>query len=190
METFDEKQLKAISEGDEKPLKLSSYTTIPASRFINGLLQSQEEAEDLSQDIFLTLSEQPLHPSHFINNLKPYLFRISKNAVYRHIERTLLFRNYQQKETEKYIPPLESNETDDNIHLKELELLVTMVVEKMPPQRQKIYKMSRESGMNNEEIARELSINKRTVENHLSQALTDIRKALFITFIPIFKKVE
>ena len=93
---------------------------------------------------------------------------------------------YEIKETEKYIPPLESNETDDNIHLKELELLVTMVVEKMPPQRQKIYKMSRESGINNEEIARELSINKRTVENHLSQALTDIRKALFITFILFF----
>ena len=106
--------------------------------------------------------------------------------MYRHIERALLFRNYQQKETEKYSPPQESNETDDTIHLKELELLVTMVVEKMPPQRQKIYKMSRESGMNNEEIARELGINKRTVENHLSQALTDIRKALFITFILFF----
>ena len=178
METFDEKQLlKAISEGDEKAFKTFFLYYYPRIKgFINGLLQSQEEAEDLSQDIFLTLW----------NNLKPYLFRISKNAVYRHIERALLFRNYQQKETEKYSPPQESNETDDTIHLKELELLVTMVVEKMPPQRQKIYKMSRESGMNNEEIARELSINKRTVENHLSQALTDIRKALFITFILFF----
>ena len=180
METFDEKQLlKAISEGDEKAFKTFFLYYYPRIKgFINGLLQSQEEAEDLSQDIFLTLwnNRSSLHT----------IFRISKNAVYRHIERTLLFRNYQQKETEKYIPPLESNETDDNIHLKELELLVTMVVEKMPPQRQKIYKMSRESGMNNEEIARELSINKRTVENHLSQALTDIRKALFITFILFF----
>ena len=153
--------------------------------YILHKVNCREEAEDLSQDIFLTLWNNR-SSLHTINNLKPYLFRISKNAVYRHIERTLLFRNYQQKETEKYIPPLESNETDDNIHLKELELLVTMVVEKMPPQRQKIYKMSRESGMNNEEIARELSINKRTVENHLSQALTDIRKALFITFILFF----
>ena len=185
METFDEKQLlKAISEGDEKAFKTFFLYYYPRIKgFINGLLQSQEEAEDLSQDIFLTLWNNR-SSLHTINNLKPYLFRISKNAVYRHIERTLLFRNYQQKE--KYIPPLESNETDDNIHLKELELLVTMVVEKMPPQRQKIYKMSRESGMNNEEIARELSINKRTVENHLSQALTDIRKALFITFILFF----
>lgn len=187
METFDEKQLlKAISEGDEKAFKTFFLYYYPRIKgFINGLLQSQEEAEDLSQDIFLTLWNNR-SSLHTINNLKPYLFRISKNAVYRHIERTLLFRNYQQKETEKYIPPLESNETDDNIHLKELELLVTMVEEKMPPQRQKIYKMSRESGMNNEEIARELSINKRTVENHLSQALTDIRKALFITFILFF----
>ena len=33
METFDEKQLlKAISEGDEKAFRLSSYTTIPASK--------------------------------------------------------------------------------------------------------------------------------------------------------------
>ena len=187
METFDEKQLlKAISEGDEKAFKTFFLYYYPRIKgFINGLLQSQEEAEDLSQDSFLTLWNNRSSP-HTINNLKPYLFRISKNAVYRHIERTLLFRNYQQKETEKYIPPLESNDTDDNIHLKGLELLVTMVVEKMPPQRQKIYKMSRESGMNNEEIARELSINKRTVENHLSQALTDIRKALFITFILFF----
>ena len=158
METFDEKQLlKAISEGDEKAFKTFFLYYYPRIKgFINGLLQSQEEAEDLSQDIFLTLWNNR-SSLHTINNLKPYLFRISKNAVYRHIERTLLFRNYQQKETEKYIPPLESNETDDNIHLKELELLVTMVVEKMPPQRQKIYKMSRESGMNNEEIARELT---------------------------------
>ena len=195
METFDEKQLlKAISEGDEKAFKTFFLYYYPRIKgFINGLLQSQEEAEDLSQDIFLTLWNNR-SSLHTINNLKPYLFRISKNAVYRHIERTLLFRNYQQKETEKYIPPLESNETDDNIHLKELELLVTMVVEKMPPQRQKIYKSLRTfwsthlsvSGMNNEEIARELSINKRTVENHLSQALTDIRKALFITFILFF----
>ena len=177
METFDEKQLlKAISEGDEKAFKTFFLYYYPRIKgFINGLLQSQEEAEDLSQDIFLTLWNNR-SSLHTINNLKPYLFRISKNAVYRHIERALLFRNYQQK----------SNETDDTIHLKELELLVTMVVEKMPPQRQKIYKMSRESGMNNEEIARELGINKRTVENHLSQALTDIRKILFITFILFF----
>lgn len=80
----------------------------------------------------------------------------------------------------------ESNETDDNIQLKELELLISMVVEKMPAQRKKIYKMSRVSGMSNDKIAQVLGINKRTVENHLSQALADIRKVLSIAFILFF----
>lgn len=88
METFDEKQLlKAISEGDEKAFKTFFLYYYPRIKgFINGLLQSQEEAEDLSQDIFLTLWNNR-SSLHTINNLKPYLFRISKNAVYRHIER-------------------------------------------------------------------------------------------------------
>ena len=83
METFDEKQLlKAISEGDEKAFKTFFLYYYPRIKgFINGLLQSQEEAEDLSQDIFLTLWNNR-SSLHTINNLKPYLFRISKNAVY------------------------------------------------------------------------------------------------------------
>lgn len=60
-----------------------------------------------------------------------------------------------------------------------------MVVERMPPQRMKIYRMSREEGMNSEEIARILGIHKRTVENHLSLALSDIKKVLSM-FILLF----
>ena len=76
METFDEKQLlKAISEGDEKAFKTFFLYYYPRIKgFINGLLQSQEEAEDLSQDIFLTLWNNR-SSLHTINNLKPYHFQ-------------------------------------------------------------------------------------------------------------------
>lgn len=71
METFDEKQLlKAISEGDEKAFKTFFLYYYPRIKgFINGLLQSQEEAEDLSQDIFLTLwnNRSSLHTSITLN---------------------------------------------------------------------------------------------------------------------------
>ena len=154
------------------------------------LTESLEKSgwEDISQDIFLMLwgNRSSLNT---INNFKSYLFRVCKNAAYRHIERALLFKNYQQKQAEKVVSTPENNETDDKIQLRELELLVAMVVEKMPPQRKKIYKMSRESGMSSDEIAQTLGINKRTVENHLSQALTDIRKVLFIAFILFSKKI-
>ncbi|WP_290016993.1 RNA polymerase sigma-70 factor [uncultured Bacteroides sp.] len=187
MQPFNEKQLlEAISKGNEKAFEIFFLHYYPQVKgFITGLLQSPEEAEDISQDIFLMLwgNRSSLNT---INNFKSYLLRVCKNAAYRHIERALLFKNYQQKQAEKVVSTPENNETDDKIQLRELELLVAMVVEKMPPQRKKIYKMSRESGMSSDEIAQTLGINKRTVENHLSQALTDIRKVLFIAFILFF----
>ena len=58
-----------------------------------------------------------------------------------------------------------------------------MVVENMPLQRQKIYRMSREQHMKNEEIAIKLGIKKKTVENHLNIALNEIRKAICLLLL-------
>ena len=60
--------------------------------FINGLLQDAEEAEDLSQDIFMSLWQKRGNLKQ-IDNLDAYLFRIARNAVFRYIERSLLFKN-------------------------------------------------------------------------------------------------
>ena len=46
--------------------------------------------------------------------------------------------------------------------------------------------MSRIEGLNNEEIANRLNINKRTVENHLTVALADLRKMLKISVLLFF----
>ena len=57
-------------------------------------------------------------------------------------------------------------------------------VEKMPGQRQRIFRMSREEGIANDEIARRLGISTRTVENQISRALSELRK--LVTLILFF----
>lgn len=152
--------------------------------FINGLLQDAEEAEDLSQDIFMSLWQNRGNLKQ-IDNLDAYLFRIARNAVFRYIERSLLFKNYQSRQLSDDNSDL--YEIESELNAKELELIIAIAVERMPSQRRKIYQMSREQGLSNENIARELNISKRTVENHLTQALADIRKILFWVIYGYFR---
>ena len=71
----------------------------------------------------------------------------------------------------------------DDVVAKDTQLLIDMVVESMPQQRQMIYRMSREQHLKNEEIAQRLGIQKKTVENHLNLALKEIKKALYLMIL-------
>jgi RNA polymerase sigma-70 factor (ECF subfamily) len=50
----------------------------------------------------------------------------------------------------------------------------------MPPQRKRIFVMSRKEGIPNNEIASQLSISQRTVENHITQAINDLKKVILL----------
>ena len=71
---------------------------------------------------------------------------------------------------------------EDSIFAREINLLIEMVVSEMPKQRQLIYRMSREEGLSNNEIANMLGISKRSVENQLSLALKEIKQSI-LTYI-------
>ena len=71
----------------------------------------------------------------------------------------------------------------EEIVAKDTQLLIDMIVENMPPQRQTIYRMSREQHLKNEEIAQQLGLQKKTVENHLNLALKEIKKTLYLMIL-------
>lgn len=169
----------AVSRGDEQAFEMLFAHYFPRVKgFISGILQNEEEAEDISQDIFVSMWQNREQLTK-IENLNAYLFRIAKNAVFRHIERSLLFKDYLQQQMEHLSFTSANNESvEEIIYAKELEYLISIAVEKMPSKRQQIYKMSRIEGLSNEEIAERLVISKRTVENHLTLALADIRKLI------------
>lgn len=57
------------------------------------------------------------------------------------------------------------------------------IVEKMPPVRQKVFKMSRLQGMTYSEIAMELSISIKTVEAHMAKALGEVKRLLIVLYV-------
>ncbi len=64
------------------------------------------------------------------------------------------------------------------MYAMETEKLIWDEVKTMPPKRRRVFIMSRFLGYSNEQIAEEMDIDKRTVENHLTTALSALRKVV------------
>jgi RNA polymerase sigma-70 factor (ECF subfamily) len=143
-------------------------------KFLTVLLRSEELSEEFTQEAFVTLWEKREHIDPE-KNISAYIYTIAKNYAFKHFRR-------QKEQLGEDILAINTreffNQPDELLMQREKELLIEITVSRMPPQRQKIYRLSRAEGLTNGEIAEQLSISKNTVENHITSALNDIRAVL------------
>jgi len=139
--------------------------------FIMGFVRNEEDARDLSQDLFLKLW---LHREKMpeVENLRSYLFQMAKNRVFDFFRKQITM---EPMEREPRITFEEEASLEAYVEGRDLEMLIDATIEKMPDQRKKIFRMSRYDGLSNDEIAQQLSISKRTVETHISNALKELK---------------
>ena len=142
--------------------------------FAMKILMEEEDAEDISQDIFLKLFDRP-QIWYDKESRDGYLFRMTKNHIFNLIKRRSIERVFQQ-EVSMNLQLTDDLGIDDKLHVKEIELMIMYAVEQMPEQRRKVFKMSRYEGKSNVEISEILQMSVRTVERHIYLALADLKK--------------
>ncbi|HAZ02942.1 MAG: hypothetical protein A2W90_09415 [Bacteroidetes bacterium GWF2_42_66] len=71
-----------------------------------------------------------------------------------------------------------SNETSYAIEFNNINSLATEIIDSFPEKRKEIFKLSREQGYSNKEIATRLNISVKTVENQMSSALKTLKEQL------------
>lgn len=166
--------MKALQQGDEKAfekiyLKYYKRTLF----FLTGLVKSEEDAEELAQEVFIKLwtGRGSIDPEKSINN---FMYTIARNTAFNFLKHKLIEINYIHESDAETV----TETSEEILFAKEIALLIEMTVDRMPAQRQRIYKMSRNEGLNNDEIARKLQISKKTVENQLSLALGELKRVI------------
>ena len=167
--------IEELTEGNQEAFRTVFKATYPQVRaFSKGFTKNDTDADDIAQQVFIKLWTKRAILAN-VRNFETYLYTITKNTVLNHMASQKAFmvdisdvRNLSTENTS----PLEQIEASD------LQLLIDMTVENMPPQRQAVYKLSRVEGLSNDQIAERLGLQKKTVENHLNLALGEIRKVL------------
>lgn len=175
----------AITNVEDKTLRFQKFfnKNFPKVKtFAWQLLKSEEDAEDIAQDIFVKLWERPeLWMSR--EKLDSYLYTVVRNHIYNFLKHKAIEFDYLEMAAEKMkITELELPKPDDELRFHELELFVQMALERMPEQRRRIFSMSRKEGMTAQEIALKLNVSVRTVEQHIYKAIQDLKKIILFLF--------
>lgn len=179
---IDIKTIEALRNGDHSSFEAVFVAYYNKTKsFINGYIKSAVDAEELAEELFVNLwiNRQSIDTGKSFNS---YLHTIARNSAI-----NFLRRKYMQSAYLNGLQEAESTSTsEEELIAKELGLLIDNIVEKMPEQRKRVYKLSRVEGLTNSEIAVQLNTTKRTVESQLSQALKEIRQSISIFFTTLF----
>ncbi len=149
-------------------------------RFANGYLRSEELSEELVQEVFTRIWENRKSiKSEY--SFKSYLFTIAFNIIKKHFRREAHISEYLKT---KGIDDFDL-ETTEKINYNSLLQYVLQIVDQLPARRKEIFMKSRFEGLSIKEIAKEMDISHKTVENQLTDALKFIRNNIKKESIPV-----
>lgn len=143
--------------------------------FTLGITRQSFIAEEITQIVFLRIWEKRDKINEYYS-FKSFLFSIA----YHEIISWLRKEKSDKRKISGYVTDKDylSQETEISIEFKNLEEFVNEIIAKFPDKRRQIYKMSREQGYSNKEIADKLDISVKTVENQMTSALKTLKVKL------------
>lgn len=143
-------------------------------RFVLKLLKSAELAEEITQDIFITLWESRAELEN-IDSLSAWLFTVSRNRAFNALK-DIAARHLRE---EKYAM-MAAGEVDgeQEILYRDLQQAMAGFVDALPPKRKEIFRLKTEQGLTTEEISQQLNISPHTVKNQLSQSYLTLRRLM------------
>jgi len=141
-------------------------------RHARRMLTDEEEAEDVVQEVFLTLWNKA-NNIELRTSLANYLYTVVRNKIFDHFDHAKVKARYMAS-LEKFIEQ-GNYETDYLVREKQLFSLIQQEIECLPEKMREIFKLSRNSNLSYQEIAAQLNVTENVVRNQISRALKVLR---------------
>lgn len=141
-----------------------------ASRYVSG----SDLAEDIVQEVFVQIWQKRKRIT-LTSGIRSYLFQSTRNKAIEIIRRNKLQTAYIEEEKYNAESSYEIDHEADNHMLKEH---LYKSIRQLPPKCQEIFVLSKISGLTYAEIAEELNLSVKTVENQIGRGLKLLRAML------------
>ena len=143
----------------------------PLMVFARKFLKDEDEAREVVQKVFISLWEKR-EEIDLTSSIKPYLFTSVHN-------RSLNVIRDRKKFSDEEIPDMAGDwDVSAQIETMELEQKIKEAIDSLPEKCREIFELNRFDGLKYSEIASQLGISVRTVENQISKALKILREKL------------
>jgi RNA polymerase sigma-70 factor (ECF subfamily) len=161
-------------------------------RFVFSVFRNSHDSEEITQMVFIKIWDirSTLRDD---TNLLSFLLTIAKNSSY-----NFLKHKYKEKlmfeKMELTLKDKTSELVDNSLIEKDLNVLLSDLIDKLPPKRKEVFVLSRFKGLSYKEIATKLEISENTVDTQMRKALQFIKDKLaneisISIFIAVFIKI-
>lgn len=140
-------------------------------RYVYGILLDMDDAEDIVQDLFLTLWENR-NKIEIRENVDGYLSMMAKNKALNRI------RIKNKRECIEENQSLMISQYDNRLEQKDFRNALYGCIDRLPARSRQILLLHKIEGMKQKEISEKLSISVKTIKNHIWISLQKLRKCL------------
>ena len=164
-----------LSEGNSKAFRrLFDLYWEPLYIKAKTIIGNEDVAKDIVQDIWIKLWQK--RESLEIDNFESYIYRAVKNNCFKYFRDNKFSKVHL--EIIEGLGLISEPEVKQQHDLEDTIVLLRESMGLLPTRCKKIFELSRIEEYSNEEIASELGISKRSVENQISIAVKSIRHTL------------
>jgi len=171
----ENKLLAALKKGDQSAFKEIFDELFPSLvRTAYRYLRTEEYSKDIAQDAFVELWKRR-ETLQINTGIAPYLRRAVVNKCLNHLKRE---KRIDFNAPEDMPESALSTTAEDQLVAKQLEQKIQNAIDQLPTRCRTIFLLCRYEGKSHKEIATELGISTKTIENQMTKALKQLRNAL------------
>lgn len=167
--------LSGLKAGDKTAFKAiydQYYKYLVVTAF--NVLGDSDAARDLAQDVFVEIWKKR-ETLLISSSLKPYLRRAVVNKTLNYIKASRIDFNDPATLPEN---TTDAPSQDEQLHADNLEKIIHNAIANLPERCRIVFTLCRLEKLSHKEIAAQLNISTKTVENQMTRALVILRKAL------------